>query len=362
MARYMFVTWDGGGNRTPTIAIGRALAARGHEVCVLGHDSQADAYRAAGLRFRPYASAPGFRLDPRPRGLLRLVTDRGLADDAVGWLAAESADVVVVDCMLVSVLDALDRADQRFAVLEHTMHDILVPGLRALEPLVWTSGMRVARPRSHARPIVVASVPRLRVPFPPAPLTAAPGAVVYAGPMTPASAARRDAATVVLSLSTFRFPGLVALWQRVLDAVRAIDAPVVATLGPALAPGEVRVPPNVRVHEWMPHEELFPDAALVVSHGGHGTTLAALAHGVPVLVLPLDSTSDQPRIGRAVTLAGVGETLPRRSGPAAIRATVERMLRDESLQRRSQRLGEAVRALDGPTRAARVLELSASSP
>lgn len=362
MARYMFVTWDGGGNRMPTIAVARALADRGHDVRVLGHDSQAGAYRAARLRFTAYPSAPGFALDPGASGLLRLATDHGLADDAVTQLTASPVDLVVVDCLLVSVIDVLDRMHRRFAVLEHTMHDFLVPGFRALEALVWTRGLRVARPRSHATPILVASVPRLRAPFPPQPpLSAGGGEVVYAGAMTPAVAARPGASSVVVSLSTFRFPELIPMWQRVLDAVDGLDVPVEATLGPAVSADEVRVPGGVRVHEWMPHHELFPTASLVVSHGGHGTTLASLAHGVPVLVLPLDATSDQPRMARAVTLAGVGETLPRRSGPTAIRATIERMQRDEALHRRAQALGAEIRRLDGPRRAAEVLELAASA-
>ena len=73
----------------------------------------------------------------------------------------------------------------------------------------------------------------------------------------------------------------------------------------------------------MPHDELLPRASLLVGHGGHGTTLAALAHGVPVLALPLDATSDQPRMGRAVARAGVGVTMSRRAEPAEIRRAIE---------------------------------------
>jgi UDP:flavonoid glycosyltransferase YjiC (YdhE family) len=363
MARFMFVTWDGGGNRMPTIAIACALRERGHDVRVLGHDSQAEAYRAAGLRFTAYASARGFVLDPRPTGLLRLVTDRGLAGDAVAQLAANPADVVVVDCLLVAVIDMLDRMHQRFAILEHTMHEFLASGFRTLGLLVRPRGIRVGLPRKHAAPVLVASVPSLKAPFPPQPeLTAAPGTVVFAGAMTAAVAARPVEPTVVLSLSTFRFPELVGMWQRLLDASEGLDARVVATLGPAVSAGELRVPPGVEVHDWMPHDELFPRASVVVSHGGHGTTLAALAHGVPVLALPLEPTSDQPNIGRAVTLAGVGETLPRRSDAAAIRQTIRRMLDNAGMHERARTLGEEIRGLDGPGRAADVLELSASAP
>jgi len=109
----------------------------------------------------------------------------------------------------------------------------------------------------------------------------------------------------------------------------------------------------------MPHHELFPSASVLVGHGGHGTTLSALAHGVPVLALPLDGTSDQPRVGRAVAQAGVGRMMSRRSDPAAIRAAIRALLADTVMHDRAQRLGEAVRAFDGPARAADVLEMSA---
>jgi len=362
MARYVFVTWDGGGNRMPTIAIARALQRRGHDVLVLGHDSQADAYGEAGLPFTAYASAPGFVLDAGPRGLLRLVFDHGIADDTVALLVEHPADVVVVDCLLIGVLDTLDRMGRRYAVLEHTLHGFLASGMRALGAIGWVRGVRVGAPRSHAMPILVASVPALVAPFAPQPaLAATPGAVVYAGAMTAAVAASPPEPTVVVSLSTFRFPDLVATWQRVLDATESLDARVVVTLGPAISATELRVPRAVEVRQWMPHHELFPSASVVVGHGGHGTTLAALAHGVPVLALPLDGTSDQPRVGHAVARAGVGLTMSRRSNPDAIRAAIRALLADPVVHDRAQRLGEAVRAFDGPARAAKVLEMSAGA-
>jgi UDP:flavonoid glycosyltransferase YjiC (YdhE family) len=243
------------------------------------------------------------------------------------------------------------------------MHGFLVTGFRTLGAMVWPRGVRVGRARAHAAPIVVASVPGLLTPFPPQPaLSASPGTVVYAGAMTHAEA---DAAptepTVVVSLSTFRFADLANTWRRVLTAVDGLDAKVVATLGPAMSRREVAAPPGVEVHEWMPHDELLPRASLLVGHGGHGTTMAALAHSVPVLTLPLDATSDQPRMGRAVARAGVGMTMSRRAEPAAIRRAIGTALGDEAMRVRARRLGEAIRAFDGPARAADVLELSASA-
>jgi UDP:flavonoid glycosyltransferase YjiC (YdhE family) len=97
----------------------------------------------------------------------------------------------------------------------------------------------------------------------------------------------------------------------------------------------------------------------VVSHGGHGTAVAALAHGVPLLVLPLDRATDQPWIGAAVQRAGVGRRLSRSARPARIRAAVEELLADGPHRGAAARMGERARALDGRTRGADVLEMVA---
>ena len=54
-------------------------------------------------------------------------------------------------------------------------------------------------------------------------------------------------------------------------------------------------PPNVTVVRSAPHTQALEHAAVAISHGGHGTTMKALAAGVPTLVLPLGR--DQPDIG-----------------------------------------------------------------
>lgn len=41
------------------------------------------------------------------------------------------------------------------------------------------------------------------------------------------------------------------------------------------------VPPNVSVLPWMPQDAVLEGADAVVSHGGYGTVLGALAHGLP---------------------------------------------------------------------------------
>ena len=51
----------------------------------------------------------------------------------------------------------------------------------------------------------------------------------------------------------------------------------------------------------------MPHAAAMVAHGGAGTTLAALAAGVPLVLLPL--SADQPINARRVAELGAGLAL-----------------------------------------------------
>ncbi len=100
----------------------------------------------------------------------------------------------------------------------------------------------------------------------------------------------------------------------------------------------------------------MPHAAAIVGHGGHGTTLGALAHGVPLVVLPLFS-GDQWANARAVARAGVGVALdaegtarPVLAVPAAetlrgLAGAVRRVLDEPAYARRAPSVAETMRAL-----------------
>ena len=94
--------------------------------------------------------------------------------------------------------------------------------------------------------------------------------------------------TVLVSLSTFGYAGMTERLQQVVDACAGLPARVVVTTGPHIDPASLRAPGGVEVHRFVPHDELMPGASVLVGHGGHGTTMTALAHDVPVVVLPLD--------------------------------------------------------------------------
>lgn len=351
MARFLFVTWDGGGNKVPAVALAGELAARGHGVRVLGDAAQMPAFAGVGARFASFSTSRAFPSGSTPLDMVRIASDPAMQRDVLAELAAHPADVVVVDVVLFGVMDALRRAGRAYVVLEHTLDGVLRKVLPSLDAVLRLRGMRVLRLFNAGRPVLAPTIPDL---------DRGHGDVVHIGPVVRAVPARPAAPTVVLSLSTAPYPALVPTWQRVLDAVQGLPARVVATVGPELA-AALRIPDGVEVHGWRPHAELLPEASLVVSHGGHGTAVASLAHGVPLLVLPLDLATDQPWVGATVQRAGAGRWLSRRARPARIRAAIEELLEDGPHRAAAVRLGEKARALDGRARGADVLEMVAAA-
>ncbi|MBN6037675.1 glycosyltransferase [Amycolatopsis sp. 195334CR] len=100
--------------------------------------------------------------------------------------------------------------------------------------------------------------------------------------------------------------GTAELLTTAVNALAALDAEVVVATGRVTPDQLGDVPANVTVRSWVPQADLLPHADLVVHHGGSGTTLGALAAGVPQLLLP--QGADQFANADAVSAAGAGLT------------------------------------------------------
>lgn len=361
MAQILFVTWDGGGNVPPAVGIAEELAARGHGVRFLGHATQASAFAARGLEFTPFPTARPFSSleGAGPTRILATFGDRAMGADVLAELAARPCDAVVVDCLLFGVLDALRRAGHDYVALEHSFDTCwrrLAAGPLGL--LLRARGIRAGALLDGGTPTIACTIPSLDV---------AHGDVVHTGPVVPPRApaappASGPRAAALLSLSTFAFPALLPTWQRLLDAVAPLDAHFVATTGPAVDASGLRVPANVEVHPWLAHAEVMPDVRLVVGHGGHATTMTALAHDLPLLVIPMDAKTDQAYVGRQIERAGAGRTLGRRSSPARIRAAVSDLLADGPHRVAAAALGAEVRSMPGARLGADAVETRLSRP
>lgn len=115
--------------------------------------------------------------------------------------------------------------------------------------------------------------------------------------------------------------GDVPVLQRTLDALEPLAVDVVVTARADLDAASLRVPANARVTGFIRHAALLPHADLFVGHGGHGGIMAALAFGVPMVLLPLDR--DQPHNADRLAAAGAARVLPEDAAPEAIRDAVE---------------------------------------
>jgi UDP:flavonoid glycosyltransferase YjiC (YdhE family) len=84
---------------------------------------------------------------------------------------------------------------------------------------------------------------------------------------------------------------------------------------------------------------VLPEAAAVVTHAGLGTVHAALAHGLPLVCLPIGR--DQPDNAARVEWHGAGLRLSPKSSPTVIRMAVERVLGDPGFAASARRLAAA---------------------
>jgi UDP:flavonoid glycosyltransferase YjiC (YdhE family) len=107
------------------------------------------------------------------------------------------------------------------------------------------------------------------------------------------------------------------------------------------------VPPNVHAASYVPHDRLMPLADVVITHAGLGTVHAALAHGRPLLCLPMGR--DQLDNAARVVRRGAGIRLAPKASPAKIRAAVQRMLDDGRFAAAARRLQTAMALDDSAT-------------
>ena len=354
MTEIVFATWDGGGNVPPAVAIATEVQRRGARVRFLGHEAQRAALTGAGFEFRAYGDDfVGAEPNSVPR-VLGMFTDRRLGAALLDELRREPADVVVADCLLLGVLRACATSGQRFVSLEH-LFDGYLRGSWLHGPMGTVGRLRGLRPATtwdQAARCLAVSPPSLD---PGARRRGTPANVRFVGPAVTVPAPHDLAAhepAVLVSLSTYHYAGMTPALQRVLDATAGLDARVVVTTGPAIDPADLRTAANHQVHRFVPHDEVMPQVSLVVGHGGHATTMRALAHDLPLLVIPMHPMLDQPLVGRAVATAGAGEVLPKKAAPERIRPVVERLIADGPHRTAAARLGAEIRGLDGVRRAA----------
>jgi UDP:flavonoid glycosyltransferase YjiC (YdhE family) len=336
--RALVITWAPGGNLPPMLAVASGLDRRGHEVTVLGSGETRTGAERLGLAVVGY----GRSCDPDTSVAFEAQADRVMAMSAGADIALDASDaldelrpdVAIVDCMLPAALAAARAKATPTVSLVHFLYGLArTQMLRAgggwttdLHTLAATHRMLGLPPPGDG--LNEWEAPELVLVTAPGWLDVdcdAPANVVHAGPLgVSVGPQRRERRQVLLTFSTTVMDGQEGLIDRVCEGVAALDVQAVLTLGPAVDRDAVRVPDNVEVMAFADHDRLLPGAAAVIGHGGLGTVLRALAHGVPQLLLPLGR--DQAFNASRVEELGAGMRLPSDAPPARIGIALHELL------------------------------------
>ncbi len=135
----------------------------------------------------------------------------------------------------------------------------------------------------------------------------------------------------------------------VLPTVQALadrDVTVVVTTAGGSLDALGKLPPNVRIADFIPYADLMPKVDVFVTNGGYGGLHAALRYGVPIVVAGV--TEDKLENSRRVQWSGVGVNLETNTPSAhQVRDAVERVLGESAYRARAAALQAEIAAAPG---------------
>jgi UDP:flavonoid glycosyltransferase YjiC (YdhE family) len=366
--RILFTFIGGVGHLQPLVPVARAAVAAGHEVAVAGSGKLTEVVEAAG--FRAFAtsaprtadeSPPTRDLTPLPptdafaaelefaenfatKGARRHAT--ALQDHLREW----RPDVVVRDeADLGSAIAAEVVGVPTATVLVLAAGTLLRPDLVSPPLQVIRAEHGLAADPDLAmltRGLVLAPFPpSFRSPSSPLPL---PVSTFSYRPVDRVPATRRAGRPrVYVTLGTTFNTGSGDLFERLLAGLADVHADVLVTVGQHIDPADFGVQPDhVRIARFVPQEQVLRDSDLVISHGGSGSLMGALAHGLPSVLLPLGA--DQPHNAERAAELGVARTLDAATAsPAEIGRAVSKLLADDTAADRARELAAEIDALPG---------------
>jgi len=403
----LFTTFSGGGNVPPVLAAAGAMIARGHRVRIMSEACDRADIEAAGARFVPWTRAPSrpdrskatdylrdWECQSPIDGFLRLLAEvmtgpaLAYAKDVREELARAPADLVVTSEMLMGVLAGCEAMGQPvvafgpnicllplagapsvggFAAPLDARIQLFDAGLPALNAARAELGLKplghLTEQMDAAQALLLATSAAFDFPW-----EDRPAAIRYVGPLlvdppgtswaSPWPAG--DPRPLVLVGFSTTFQDHVGVLQRTLEGLSRLPVRVLLTTGETIDPAELDAPANAVVVRQAAHVAAMAEASVVVTHGGHGTLIRAVAAGLPTLVVP--HGRDQNDNAQRVTARGAGLELAPSAEAAQIEAAVRRLLEEPAFRAAAQALGRAVRADADPENLVRELEAAARAP
>lgn len=388
------------GHAFPTIALGRALLARGHDVTLQTWERWRAPVEAAGMSFTPapeYSAFPtatsGHGARDRPLDFYEAVVYA--TRHTLPLVRELRPDVVVHDILTLGPSLAAELLDVPRATLIPHVFPEAGPGFpiysfgarlsrTAVGRAFWErahlpvrrgleSG-RLALNRTRAQVglpslpyphggtsrqlALIATFPQLEYPRPWPSHAHVVGPLMWEPPAEEVMLPPGKDPLVLVAPSTSQDPD-----HRLLHAaLRGLaDAPVrvLATYNRRLPSRPLPVPENARVVDWVSYARTLPHCDAIVCHAGHGTLVRALSLGVPVVACPV--AGDMNENAARLAWAGAGVRLPRRFiSPRPLRRAVEQALTEPSIRMWARELAAWTSEHDAGVHASALIEQLAS--
>ena len=407
MTHFGIITPPVSGHLHPFSALGRELQERGHRVTCFQMPDLEDKIRAEGIDFRPIGESD-HPLGSLPRSLAQLGRLHGLGALRFTIRAVAQTSVMVcrdapaairsagVEALLVDQMEPAGAA-----VAEHlqlpfiTICNALAMNREPLVPPPFTpwnyeeagwaklrNGIGYAVSDWMTRPVAKAvGEYRANWKLPPVhspdesfsklaqicqmprefdlPRAQLPKCFHYVGPLRRAPPVpvtfpwdRLDGRPLVYaSLGTLQ-NSREAVFRRIAEACQEMQIQLVISHGGGLSGAqETGLPGDPLVVSYAPQLELLAHARLTITHAGLNTVLDSLAHGVPLVTVPI--TYEQPAIARRVERTGCGRSVPlAKLGARLLDEALYDVLHEEKYRASSRRIADSIRKAGGVQRAA----------
>jgi MGT family glycosyltransferase len=394
VGRFLFVVPPLEGHTNPTVAVGRELMCRGHEVGWTGYPEVTPALLPASAAFLPVAArAPQAVVDamavrnlapPTCAAGFRSFWDefvlpigRDMVPGAAAAVRAFVPDVVVADQHALAGAAVALRDGRVWATSATSSAELVDPlaGIpkvgewlrRRMHGLLVEAGVGEAAavrvdPRFSPHLVLAFTTNELvgaTEPFPDHWALVGPAVGVRPdGTPFPWEWLRGDRPVVLVTLGTVNWRAGARFFAVAAEALGLLDVQVVMAAPPEVVPDP---PPNVLVVPRVPQVAVLRRVDLVVCHGGHNTVCEALAAGVPLVVAAV--RDDQPFVADQVVRAGAGARVRfGRVTVADLRAAVGTVLGDPGYREAAARVRSSfARAGGAPVAADRLTALLASA-
>ncbi|MEV4622405.1 glycosyltransferase [Asanoa sp. NPDC049573] len=348
---------DGGGTASAELTVAAKLRDRGHRVTLYGPPEVREQAHERGFDLEELAWPPQVAAQPTEDLIPRMIGASGAWARRLAPAFGEGADLVVADCTVFGALLAAQASGVPSAGLMPTVYVAGAPRAKADHVRGdWSAaleGLNQARKGLGLHPVTsiteqILDVNRLLVLSSRTfelPDVQPPDHVRYVGPQLPQlhqpPAVRLpdgDGPLVLVSLSTTD-QGQLDLLKRLLAAIAALPVRALVTLGHSVEAEGLDPPANVVLERFLPHQSVLPHASLVVTHAGHGTVMAAVSAGVPLVCVPMGR--DQPAVTARVTRHGLGVHIEPDAGVDALRLAIDHVLNEPGYGEAARRMAHA---------------------